>query len=83
MMLSRGKVNLFVGVNSTVASLFTPSLSILVNPIDGSAAVIPSIGYSASDNLMLSLTAMLFTGRQANEYPNVGQLVYFKVQWNF
>lgn len=83
MMLSQGKVNLFVGVNSTVATLFTPSVAFLINPTDGSAVVVPSIGYSVSDNLMLSLTAMLFTGRQANEYPNIGQLVYFKVQWSF
>lgn len=83
MMLSRGKVSLFVGVNSTVVSLFTPSLSILTNPVDWSAAVIPSIGYSASDNLMLSFAAMLFTGQQTNEFPNIGQFIYCKVLWNF
>jgi len=83
MMLSRGKVNLFVGVNGTVETLFTPSLVILANPIDWSAAVIPSVGYSASNNLTLALTAMLFTGHTTDEYPNNGQLAYFKVQWNF
>jgi len=83
MMLSRGKVNLFVGVNSTVATLFTPSLAILANPTDWSAAVIPSLGYSASDNLTLALTAMLFAGNRTDEYPSIGQLAYFKVQWNF
>ncbi len=83
MMLSRGKVNLFAGVNSTVATLFTPSLAILVNPADWSAAVIPSLSYSASDNLTLALTGMLFTGNRTDEYPNIGQLTYFKVQWNF
>jgi len=83
MMLSRGKVNLFAGVNSTVATLFTPSLAILANPADWSAAVIPSVGYSASNNLTLALTGMLFTGNRTDEYPNIGQLAYFKVQWNF
>jgi len=66
-----------------VATLFTPSLAILANPADWSAAVIPSVGYSTSNNLTLALTAMLFTGRHTDEYPNIGQLAYFKVQWNF
>ncbi|MEW5846975.1 MAG: hypothetical protein AB1777_12030 [Bacteroidota bacterium] len=83
MMLSRGKMNLFVGVNSTVATLFAPSLAILANPADWSAAVIPSVSYSASNNLSLALTGMLFTGHHTDEYPNIGQLAYFKVQWNF
>lgn len=83
MMLSRGKINLFVGLSSTIGSLYTPSISMLANPADGSAAIIPSIGYSASDNILLSVTAMLLTGKSTKEYANVGQLVYFKVQWNF
>lgn len=83
MMLSRGKVNFFVGINSTVATLFTPSLAILANPADGSAAIIPGIAYSASDNLILALTAIVFTGHPTEEYQNMGQLAYFKVQSNF
>lgn len=83
MMLSRGKVNLFAGASTTIRTLFTPSLAILANPADGSAAVIPALSYSASNDLTLALTAMLFTGSRAAEYPNIGQLMYFKVQWNF
>lgn len=83
MMLSQGKVNLFVGFNTTIRTLFTPSISILANPSDGSAAIIPGIGYSASDNLTLALNGMLLTGNTNDEYPNFGQLAYFKVQWNF
>ncbi|MDK2909809.1 MAG: hypothetical protein PWR20_1376 [Bacteroidales bacterium] len=83
MMLSRGKINLFVGANTTMATLFTPSIALLGNPSDGSAVVIPGLSYSASDNLTLALTAMLLTGDRTDEYPNIGQLAYLKVQWNF
>ncbi len=83
MMLSRGKVNLFASASTTIRTLFTPSLAILANPADGSAVVIPALSYSASNNLTLALTTILFTGSRAAEYQNTGQLMYFKVQWNF
>ncbi|NLH52329.1 MAG: hypothetical protein GX459_05735 [Bacteroidales bacterium] len=72
-----------MGANTTIATLFAPSIAVLGNPSDGSAVVIPGLSYSASDNLTLALTAMLLTGNHTDEYPNIGQLAYFKVQWNF
>jgi len=83
MTLSRGKINVMAAISGTIQTLFTPSLAILANPRDGSAVIIPSISYSASNDLTLGLTTMLLTGKHSSEYPNTGQLAYLKMQWNF
>lgn len=82
-MLSRGKINLYTGISGRFGPLITPSLSIISNPNDFSSAVIPSISISASDNIDVSITTMLFTGDTDSEYAHLGNLFYLKFQYNF
>lgn len=81
--LSMGKINLLAGVNGTIRTLYTPSFVVLANPVDGSAVLIPGLSFFASDNLTLAITSMLLTGKRQTEYPNIGQLIYGKIQWDF
>ncbi len=81
--LSKGKFNLMAGVNGTIRTLYTPSFVVLANPIDGSAVLIPALSFAASDNLALAITSMLLIGKRQTEYPNIGQLIYGKIQWDF
>ena len=82
-MLSKGKYNLFASISGQLGPLVTPTLSAIANPTDGSLIVIPSVSVSTADNITVAITGMLLTGKFDTEYPNIGQLVYLKVQWNF
>lgn len=83
MTLSRGKFNVMAGITGQFGPLVTPGLSAIANPTDGSIALIPTISVSATDNINVSLNAILLTGKSTDEYANFGQFVYLKGEWNF
>jgi len=61
--------------NATMGTMFFPS-------IEG-YFLGPSIDYSASNNLDLSLIYQRFSGQFAGNFTHTQNLVYFRVKWNY
>ena len=81
--LSRGKYAVFSQVSYPVTSLFTSSLSAIVNPWDGSFVLNPSLAYSLMTDLDLLLVGQHFFGSDQTEYGDIGQAVFLRLKWSF
>lgn len=81
--LSRGKVNLFGQFSTQPTPLSTVGLSAILNPIDGSAFVSPTVTLSVSENFDFTAVAVLFAGHKNSEYGGVGKMGYLKFKYSF
>jgi len=64
---SLGKVLLYGGISRTVAELWTVGGSTIANPGDGSAALIPVVGYSLAQNVDLLFNGFVSLGGDESE----------------
>ncbi len=82
-MLSVGMVNLFGQASYPFTPLFSGSFSSIVNPLDGSSFLGPTLTYSLGNNLEIMANGQLFTGRAGTEYGNYGKAVFARLKWSF
>jgi hypothetical protein len=81
--LSVARYSLFGQISKPITPLFSGSFSGIVNPMDGSFYVGPTLTYSLLDNLELMLTGQLFFGKAETEFGDIGRLAYGRLKWSF
>lgn len=55
----------------------------LFNPDDRSRVVVPSVSYSAAENLDLMLLVMFFEGSTTTEFGSYGSTAFFRLKYSF
>lgn len=55
----------------------------LFNPDDRSFAMVPSVTYSAAENLDLLLLVMFFNGNPASEFGSYGSTIFLRLKYSF
>lgn len=81
--LSFARYSLFGQVSKPITPLFSGSFSGIVNPLDGSFYVGPTVTYSLLTNLELMLTGQLFFGETGTEFGDTGRLAFGRLKWSF
>lgn len=81
--LSRSMVNLFAQISYPFTPLFSGDFATILNPLDGSAFLGPTLTYSISDNWEFMLNGQLFVGSNDTEYGNYGKAIYGRIKWSF
>lgn len=81
--LSVARYSLFGQISKPITPLFAGSFSGIVNPMDGSFYMGPTLTYSLLDNLELMLTGQLFFGESGTEFGDIGRLAFGRLKWSF
>lgn len=83
--LSIGKYELFGQVAYPIGSLFNIGAAAMVNPIDWSMFVGPSVSVSLHDNMEFYLNSQLMLGEEGSEYGALGNLyaMFARLRWSF
>ena len=83
--LSIGKYELFGQISYPIGSLLNISAAAILNLIDISAYLGPSLSISLQDNLELYLTSQILLGDEGSEYGSMGNLcaVFGRLRWSF
>jgi len=82
-MLSLGMFNLFGQVSYPITPLFSGNVAIIMNPLDQSSFLGPSLTYSIGNNWEIMVNGQLFLGRSGTEYGDYGQAIYGRLKWSF
>ncbi len=82
-MLTRSMVNLFAQVSYSFTPLLLGNFATIINPLDGSAFLGPTLTYSLGNNWELMVNGQLFLGEQKTEYGEFGKAVYGRIKWAF
>ncbi len=81
--LTRSRLDLFGQISYPVTPLINLDLACIFNPYDKSGFVGPTIGFSLTDNISLSLVGQLFWGDHLTEYGDIGQMYFLDLKWSF
>lgn len=83
--LSIGKYEWFGQVSYPIGTLFNVSGAAMINPVDRSMFVGPSVSVSLQNNLELFLTSQLMLGESGTEYAAMGNLyaLFGRLRWSF
>ncbi|MEJ2595302.1 MAG: hypothetical protein P8100_09305 [bacterium] len=81
--LIRSRVNLFGQISYPVTPLINLDLACIVNPLDGSGFVGPTVNFSLTDNISLLAVGQLFWGDPLTEYGGYGQMYFLDLKWSF
>ena len=82
-MLTLGMVNLFAQVTYPFTPLFSGDFSAMVNPLDGSSFIGPTLTYSLGNNLEIMLNGQRVFGSEGTEYGDYGKAIYGRIKWSF
>lgn len=82
-MLSASKWSVYQEFSYDITPLMRGSVFTIINPIDKSFVVVPSISYSVITNLDLYLIGLFFNGNNLTEYGNYGNYFYSRLKWAF
>jgi len=81
--LSLTRLSFFGQVSYPFTPLFTGTLSAMYNPNDNSLYTGPSLSYSLSENLELSLYSQYFTSETPANQGGSGIFLYWRLKWSF
>lgn len=83
--LSIGKYEWFGQVSYPIGALLNLSGAAMINPVDWSMFVGPSVSVSLQNNLELFLTSQLMLGESGTEYAALGNLyaLFGRLRWSF
>ena len=83
--LSIGKYELFGQASYPIGTLFNTGVAAMLNPVDLSMFVAPSVSISLQDNLELYLTSQIMLGDSGTEYAAMGNLyaMFGRLRWSF
>ncbi|MBN2805079.1 MAG: hypothetical protein JXR22_00330 [Prolixibacteraceae bacterium] len=83
--LSIGKYEWFGQVSYPIGTLFNVSGAAMINPVDLSMFIGPSVSVSLQNNLELFLTSQLMLGESGTEYAAMGNLyaLFGRLRWSF
>ncbi len=82
-MLALGMFELFGQISYPFTPLFSGNFAIMMNPLDQSSFLGPSLTYSLGNNWEIMVNGQLFLGRPGTEYGEYGQAVYGRLKWSF
>ena len=82
-MLSLGMLELFGQISFPFTPLFSGNFAAMINPLDGSSFLGPTLTYSLGNNWEIMVNGQLFLGRSGTEYGDYGQAIYGRVKWSF
>jgi len=82
-MLSLGMFELFGQISYPFTPLFSGNFAAMINPLDGSSFLGPTLTYSLGNNWEIMVNAQLFLGRTGTEYGDYGQAIYGRLKWSF
>lgn len=81
--LSFARYSLFAQLTYPISPIISATFSGIMNPMDYSLFVGPSMAISLSDNLALSLMGQVFVGEEGTEFGGYGQLYYLRLKYSF
>jgi hypothetical protein len=81
--LSPGRWSIYQEVSGDLSPLLRGSVFGLVNPLDGSRIVVPSLNWSAATNWDLMLIAIVSGGEPRTEFAETGTSAFARVKWSF
>ncbi len=83
--LSIGKYELFGQISYPIGTLFQTNLATMVNPVDGSMFLAPSVSIWLLNNIDFYLTSQILLGEEGTEYAAFGNLyaLYGRLRWSF
>lgn len=82
-MLALGMFELFGQISYPLTPLFSGNFAIMMNPLDQSSFLGPSLTYSLGNNWEIMVNGQLFLGRSGTEYGDYGQAIYGRLKWSF
>ncbi len=82
-MLALGMVELFGQISYPFTPLFSGNFAAMMNPLDQSSFIGPSLTYSLGNNWEIMLNGQLFLGRSGTEYGDYGKALYGRLKWSF
>jgi len=81
--LALGMLELFGQISYPFTPLFSGNFAAMINPLDGSSFLGPTLTYSLGNNWEIMLNGQLFLGRTGTEYGDYGQAIYGRLKWSF
>lgn len=82
-LLSPARWSVFQELSFDVHPLVRVSGFVLYNPLDHSAAYVPSANWSALENLDISFFGVLSTGNEPSEFGSLGDSIVFRGKYSF
>lgn len=82
-LLSPARWSLFQEVSYEIHPLVRASAFIIINPNDGSNALVASATWSAMENFDISFFGLFFSGKSQTEYGNFGTTVFVRGKYAF
>lgn len=82
-MLSLAMYNVFLQSSFPITPLFSANFSAMINPLDGSSFISPSLVYSLTDNWEIMVNGQLFFGKTGTEYGDYGKAIFARLKWAF
>ena len=82
-MLSLGMYNLFGQISFPFTPLFSGNFAVIINPLDQSSFLGPSLNYSIGNNLEIMINGQYFLGQSGTEYGDYGKALYGRLKWSF
>lgn len=81
--MSHSKYALLLQTSYPITPLFSASAASIINADDGSFYIGPTLTWSISNNLELSLIGQLFFGENKTEYGDTGKAASARLKWAF
>ena len=81
--LTRSRLDLFGQVSYPATPLINLDLACIYNPYDQSGFVGPTVGFSLTENMALSVVGQIFWGDSLTEYGDIGQMYFLDLKWSF
>jgi hypothetical protein len=80
---TRAKYSIFGQLSYPLTPLINTDLSGIFNPSDNSGYVGPSITYSLTKNIDLTINSQIFIGSNGSEFGNYGSMFFTRLKWSF
>ncbi|MCB0730024.1 MAG: hypothetical protein KDC88_03225 [Ignavibacteriae bacterium] len=82
-LLSPAKYSFFFSGQYPITPLLNSSLATIINPIDGSFFINPSLDFSLNEDVYLLISGQVFIGNDLTEWGEYGKFYYLRLKWNF
>lgn len=81
--LSFARWSLFTQVSYPLSPILNADLACIINPLDGSFFLSPSIRWNMAQNIDLSFVGQLFDGTADAEFGSIGHLINIRFKYSF
>lgn len=81
--LTNARISTIASVSYPITPLFGGSFAVIYNPNDESAFIGPTFTYSLADNVEFMLSGQIFTGNDATEFGDYGEIFFLRCRYSF